>query len=34
MLYSNHSCDANLGLRGNIIFVGLRDIRRRGGTDP
>ena len=27
MLYSNHSCDANLGLRGNIIFVGLRDIR-------
>src|SRR6266446_7285428 len=27
MLYSNHSCDANLGLRGNIIFVGIRDIR-------
>src|SRR5205085_9042507 len=27
MLYSNHSCDPNLGLRGNIIFVGLRDIR-------
>src|SRR5205823_4040738 len=27
MLYSNHSCDANLGLRGNIIFVAIRDIR-------
>ena len=27
MLCSNHSCDPNLGLRGNIIFVGLRDIR-------
>jgi SET domain-containing protein len=27
MLYSNHSCDANLGLRGNIIFVAMRDIR-------
>lgn len=27
MLYSNHSCDPNLGLRGNIIFVALRDIR-------
>lgn len=26
MLYSNHSCDANLGIRGNIIFVALRDI--------
>ena len=26
MLYSNHSCDPNLGLRGNIIFVALRDI--------
>src|SRR5215468_517572 len=26
MLYSNHSCDANLGLRGNIIFVALREI--------
>jgi len=23
MLYSNHSCDANLGLSGNIIFVGI-----------
>ncbi len=27
MLYSNHSCDANLGLRGNVTFVSIRDIR-------
>ena len=27
MLYSNHSCDANLGMRGEITFVGLRDIQ-------
>jgi SET domain-containing protein len=26
MLYSNHSCDANLGLRGELTFVALRDI--------
>jgi SET domain-containing protein len=26
MLYSNHSCDANLGVRGNIVFVAIRDI--------
>ena len=26
MLYSNHSCDPNLGLRGNITFVALRDV--------
>ena len=26
MLYSNHSCDANLGVRGEITFVALRDI--------
>lgn len=26
MLYSNHSCDANLGVCGNIIFVALREI--------
>jgi SET domain-containing protein len=26
MLYSNHSCDANLGIRGEIIFVAMRDI--------
>ena len=27
MLYSNHSCDANLGMRGEITFVALRAIR-------
>src|SRR5438876_10888222 len=27
MLYSNHSCDANLGLRGEITFVAMRTIR-------
>lgn len=27
MLYSNHSCDANIGVRGEITFVALRDIR-------
>jgi SET domain-containing protein len=27
MLYSNHSCDPNLGIRGEIIFVAMRDIR-------
>jgi SET domain-containing protein len=26
MLYSNHSCDANIGMRGEITFVALRDI--------
>jgi len=26
MLYSNHSCDANLGIRGNIVFVAMREI--------
>lgn len=26
MLYSNHSCDSNLGIRGEITFVALRDI--------
>lgn len=26
MLYSNHSCDANLGMRGEITFVAIRDI--------
>ena len=31
MLYSNHSCDANLGMRGEITFVALRDIR--GGEE-
>jgi SET domain-containing protein len=29
MLYSNHCCDPNLGLRGNIIFVAVRDIQTR-----
>ena len=24
---SNHSCDANLGMRGEITFVAMRDIR-------
>jgi len=27
MLYSNHSCDANLGMRGEITFVAMRDIQ-------
>ncbi len=27
MLYSNHSCDPNLGMRGEITFVVMRDIR-------
>jgi uncharacterized protein len=27
MLYSNHSCDANLGIRGEITLVAMRDIR-------
>ena len=27
MLYSNHSCDPNLGIRGAITFVAIRDIR-------
>src|SRR5207244_2697815 len=27
MLYSNHSCDANLGMRGEITLVAMRDIR-------
>jgi hypothetical protein len=27
MLYSNHSCDANLGIRGQITLVAMRDIR-------
>jgi SET domain-containing protein len=26
MLYSNHSCNANLGIRGEITFVAMRDI--------
>ena len=27
MLYSNHSCDPNLGVRGEITFVAMHDIR-------
>ena len=27
MLYLNHSCDPNLGIRGEITFVAMRDIR-------
>jgi uncharacterized protein len=27
MLYSNHSCDPSLGLRGSIVFVALRNIQ-------
>jgi uncharacterized protein len=27
MLYSNHSCEPNLGVRGQITFVAMRDIR-------
>jgi uncharacterized protein len=27
MLYSNHSCNPNLGMRGEITFVATRDIR-------
>ncbi len=27
MLYSNHSCDANLGIRGEITFIAMRNIR-------
>jgi uncharacterized protein len=27
MLYSNHSCNANLGVRGEITFVAMHDIR-------
>ena len=26
MLYLNHSCDANAGLRGDITFIAMRDI--------
>src|ERR1044071_8320582 len=27
MFYSNHSCDPNLGIRGEITFVAMREIR-------
>ena len=27
MLYSNHSCEPNIGLRGEVTFVAMREIR-------
>jgi len=27
MIFSNHSCDPNIGVQGQIIYVALRDIR-------
>jgi uncharacterized protein len=27
MLYSNHSCNPNVGMRGEITFIAMRDIR-------
>jgi uncharacterized protein len=27
MIYSNHSCDPNIGVQGQIIFVAMRDIQ-------
>src|SRR5205823_4986671 len=27
MVYSNHSCDPNIGMRGEITFVAMREIR-------
>ena len=27
MVFSNHSCDPNIGVKGQIVFVALRDIR-------
>ncbi|HEY6052245.1 MAG TPA: SET domain-containing protein-lysine N-methyltransferase [Thermoanaerobaculia bacterium] len=26
MIFSNHSCDPNLGVRGQIVFVAMRDV--------
>ena len=26
MIYSNHSCEPNIGVRGQVVFVALRDI--------
>lgn len=28
MIFSNHSCDPNIGVRGQIVFVAMRDISR------
>ena len=27
MIFSNHSCEPNIGVRGQIVFVAMRDIR-------
>jgi uncharacterized protein len=27
MIFSNHSCDPNIGIQGQIVFVAMRDIR-------
>jgi SET domain-containing protein len=27
MIFSNHSCDPNIGVRGQVIFVAMRDIQ-------
>jgi SET domain-containing protein len=28
MIFSNHSCDPNIGVKGQIVFVAMRDIAR------
>ena len=28
MIYLNHSCDPNVGIMGNIIFIALKDIKK------
>jgi uncharacterized protein len=28
MIFSNHSCDPNIGVKGQIVFVAMRDITR------
>jgi hypothetical protein len=27
MIFSNHSCDPNIGVKGQVVFVAMRDIR-------
>ena len=27
MIFSNHSCDPNLGVQGQIVFVAMRDVQ-------
>jgi hypothetical protein len=27
MIFSNHSCDPNIGLKGQVVFVAMRDIK-------